>query len=95
MPRRSKLDIVLSVLSAVRDGVDKPTRIMYAANLSWMPTQRILRSLVEKGFLREIENTGSKRTKKRYEITDKGLKVVRYFNRAKDILDIEEILSPD
>ena len=83
------------MLSAVRDGVDKPTRIMYASNLSWMPTQRILRSLVEKGFLREIENTGSKRTKKRYEITDKGLKVVRYFNRAKDILDIEEILSPD
>ena len=28
--RRSKLDIMLSVLSTIKEGVDKPTRIMYA-----------------------------------------------------------------
>jgi len=87
------LDIVLNVLSAVRDGVDKPTRIMYAANLSWKPTQRILRSLVEQEFLREIENSSSKRTKKRYEITEKGVNLVRYFERAKDLLVLEEIIG--
>ncbi len=45
--RRSKLDIVLIVLGAVRRGMDKPTRIMYAANLSWKPTQKILDNLVD------------------------------------------------
>jgi len=96
MPRRrSRLDIVLDVLTAVRRGVDKPTRIMYAANLSWRPTQRILLSLVQQGLLREIEDTKSRKTKKRYEITEKGAKVVQYFDRAKDLIAIEEIASLD
>lgn len=94
MPRRrSRLDIVLDVLSSVREGIDKPTRIMYSANLSWKPTQRILRSLVQQGLLREIEDTSSKRTKRRYEITEKGARLVRYFERAKDLLVLEEILG--
>jgi len=84
---------MLNVLSAVREGVDKPTRIMYAANLSWKPTQRILRALVKQGLLREIEDTGSKRTKKRYEITERGAKVVKYFDRAKTLIELEEVLS--
>ena len=91
--RRSKLDIVLRVLSVVREGVDKPTRIMYAANLSWRPTQRILSSLVQRGLLREIEDAGSRRSKKRYEITEKGANVVSYFERAKGLLEVEEILT--
>lgn len=91
--RRSRLDIVLNVLSAIKEGVDKPTRIMYAANLSWKPTQRILRSLVQQGLLREIEETSSRRTKKRYEITEKGTNLVRYFERAKDLLVLEEIMG--
>jgi len=91
--RRSRLDIVLNVLSAVKEGVDKPTRIMYAANLSWKPMQSILRSLVQQGLLKEIENTDSKRTKRRYEITEKGMRLVRYFERAKDLLVLEEVLG--
>ena len=31
-PRRSKLEMRLMILAAVKRGVDKPTRIMYAAN---------------------------------------------------------------
>jgi len=91
--RRSRLDIVLKVLSVVREGVDKPTRIMYAANLSWKPTQHILGSLVQRGLLREIEDAGSRRSKRRYEITEKGANVVSYFERAKGLLEVEEILS--
>jgi len=91
--RRSRLDLVLNVLSVVTDGVDKPTRIMYAANLSWKPTQRILDSLVQQGLLREIEDTGSRRTKKRYEITEKGSRVVQYFNRGRKLLEVAEQVS--
>ena len=91
--RRSKLDIVLNVLSVVRDGVDKPTRIMYAANLSWRPTQSILESLVQQDLLTEIENTGSKRYKKNYVITEKGLNIIKYFEGARDLIDLEKIMT--
>lgn len=93
--RRSKLDIVLNVLSAVMEGIDKPTRIMYSANLSWRPTQKILASLVEQGLLHEIEDLKSKRSKKKYGITEKGVNVLRYFEGAKNLLDIEDVLTQD
>jgi predicted transcriptional regulator len=66
---------------------------MYAANLSWRPTHRILRSLVQQDLLMEIDNTESQRSKKRYVITEKGSNVVNYFERAKGLLQVEEILS--
>ena len=93
--RRSKLDIVLCVLSAGKGGGDKPTRIMYKANLSWKPTKKILASLVEQGLLREAGDTGSKRSKKRYDITDKGLNVLEYFEGASGLLEISEFLTTD
>ncbi len=86
--RRSMLDIVLDVLSVVREGVDKPTRIMYAANLSWRPTQRILKMMVDRGLLKVIEAEGDGRTKRRYVITERGLNVLEYFERAKELLDL-------
>jgi len=86
--RRSMLDIVLDVLSVVRDGVDKPTRIMYAANLSWRPTQRILKMMVERGLLKVVETEGDGRTKRRYLITERGLNILEYFERAKELLNL-------
>jgi len=93
--RRSKLDITLSVLSSVRDGLDKPTRIMYASNLSWKPIQRILASLGGQGLLREILVSGSGRSRVRYEITEKGLNVLDYFSGAEALLDVENIASSE
>jgi predicted transcriptional regulator len=94
-PRRSKLEIRLKILAAVRDGVDKPTRIMYAANLSWKPTQRILSQLVEQGLVAEVRNEESEKSRLRYEITDKGVSVLAYFDRAKEILPIEEVYTQE
>lgn len=90
--RRSRLDIVLNVLRAIREGTDKPTRIMYATNLSWKPTQDILNTLIEQGLLQELKNEEGRRTKTRYELTEKGQEVVRYFEKAKDLISIEEII---
>ena len=91
-PRRSKLEVYLDVLWIIKNGARKPTRIMYGANLSWKPLQGILRSLVSQDLVREIDASESrdKRTNKYYEITQKGENVVMYFNRAKDLLDLEE-----
>jgi len=85
--RRSRLEIMLDILAAVRGGEDKPTRIMHAINLSWNPTQRILSNLVKQGFL-EVR-TASGRSNKRYAITDKGVNTLDYFEKAQEILPKE------
>ena len=93
MPRRSKLEIRLTMLSAIKEGIDKPTRIMYAANLSWKPTQRTLTQLVKQGLINEIEETDNVKSKKRYEITEKGLAVMKYFDDAKKLLPVDDIYN--
>jgi predicted transcriptional regulator len=91
--RRSKFEIRLKVLSVVKGGVDKPTRIMYAANLSWKPTQRILGDLVTQGFLQEIVVSDDNRSRRRYRITEKGLNVLAYFKGTEALLGFEGITS--
>lgn len=86
--RRSKLEIMLKVLEAVREGVDKPTRIMYAVNMSWNPTQEVLARLVEDALIQVTEEPGGRRSKKRYEITEKGANVIRYFQGVKALINI-------
>ena len=90
--RRSRLEIYVDVLRTIKDGRDKPTHIMYGANLSWKPMQRILRSLVYSELIREIDVRcdRNRRTIRRYEITRKGLNAVRYFSRARDYLELIE-----
>ncbi len=90
-PRRSKLDIRLKILATIRDGVDKPTRIMYAANMSWKPTQKNLSQLVEQGLVAEVISPERKNSRRVYEITEKGIAVLDYFDKAKKILPIEEV----
>ena len=88
--RRSRLEIRLDVLRAIKTGVKKPTRIMYASNISWTPVQRILKSLVSNGFVREVELKGDKRTSRCYEITQSGLNVLMYLDRETDFLLLME-----
>ncbi len=86
--RRSKLNIQLEVLNAVRDGVDKPTRIMYAVNMSWKPVRTMLDNLVVRGLISVITDTGRNVTKRRYEITEKGISVIKYLEGAKELVEI-------
>ncbi len=93
--RRSRLQITLTILSTILDGVDKPTRIMYAANMSWKPVQRILSHLVEQGLLEKISNTESRQSRIRYQITEKGKRVLNYFENAEEIMPLEDIYADD
>ena len=86
--RRSKLEIITIILDAIKNGEQKPTRIMYAANMSWNPTQKLLEDLVEKGFLKVKLVSGGKRTKRVYYITEKGENVINYFEGAKTLIQI-------
>jgi len=93
VPRRSRLELYLDVLWAIKRGTTKPTRIMYEANLSWKPLQRILNSMLAQKLVEDIDASDNrdKRTNTIYKITQKGENIINYFNRAREYLDIEEI----
>ena len=77
--RRSRLEIYVDILKVVSEGTEKPTRIMYRANLSWPRLQEYLDSLIRQGLLVE-EERGERR---RYRGTEKGFRVLRYFRAVK------------
>jgi DNA-binding PadR family transcriptional regulator len=56
-------------------------------------TQKVLGNLVRQGLLREIAVPDSNRSRRRYEITEKGLNVLAYFEGAEALLDIGGITS--
>ena len=88
--RRSKFQLSVEVLSQIKQGEKKPTRIMYSANLSWKSLKEILESLVSQGLIEEIVvSRSSKRAKKRYDITPKGDNVLQYYNMVSDLIEIE------
>jgi predicted transcriptional regulator len=64
---------------------------MYAANMSWKPVQEILSRLVEQGLIRIMTDTESEQSRKRYVISEKGSKVLAFFNDAKNLMQIEGI----
>jgi len=79
--KRSRIRICLDVLKVISKGVTKPTNIMYKSNLSWTPLTEILRFLEEEGLIR-CKITGKR---KRYEITKKGLDVLKYFRKIEEL----------
>ena len=90
--RRSKLEIYIDILEQIRSGTVIPTRIMYGANLSWKPLQQILQSLVHQELIVECAvDDVDKRTKKAYELTEKGINVLRYFNKAKELVEMDRL----
>ena len=91
--RRAKIEIYLAVLSTIRDGEPRPTRIMYAANLSWKPLMQILDSLEKEELIRPIEEGRDGRSKNLYGITEKGESVLSYFEKTKDLLKTETIIA--
>ena len=88
--RRSKFQLSVEVLSQIKQGEHKPTRIMYSANLSWKSLKEILDSLVSQGLIEEeLVGRSSKRAKKRYEITAKGENVLEYYSVVSGLIEIE------
>ena len=86
--RRSRLDICINLLRAVRAGVRKPTRIMNSINISWNSLQKTLDSMLSAGFIKKIETKRNKRSTKHYEITQKGSNVLHYLDKETDLLKL-------
>lgn len=84
--KRSKLEIYLDVLKAIRDGEHRPTRIMYASNLSWKPLKLSLDQMIEKKLVTTETNDGNNRVS--YFVTDKAKEIIEYFEHAKTMMDL-------
>ena len=87
--RRSELEIKMDVLRVVSSGIDRPTQIMYKANLSWIALQSNLRSLVKSTFLKE-EDLGNR---KRYEMTQKGIELLSTFQKVVDAMGASPVVQ--
>ena len=90
--RHSKLELILDVLEAVSSGTEKPTRIMYEANLSWKILNENLSSLASQGLIDEVDvsRSGDRRNSRAYRITGKGEAVVRYYRDAEHLIKVDE-----
>jgi len=82
--KRSKIEIYLDVLKAIKKGTCKPTRIMYRTNLSWKPLMEVLDSLNNQGLI-TVKQDGNHSF---YEITEKGKNVLQYFSKAMESIEV-------
>ena len=81
--RRSKFEIYLDILTQVKSGVNLPTRIMYSTNLSWLSLNQVMKQLVSHDLLEEHnDESGDRRTKTTYRVTEKGEKFLGYLGYA-------------
>jgi len=78
--RRSHLEVRMDILSCVKSGAEKPTQIMYKANLSWTALKDHLTALEQAGLLATAEY-GNRR---RYVLTDKGFAILMAYAKILD-----------
>ncbi len=88
--RRSKMEIHLDILEAISKGVEKPTRIMFSANIPWMMLQRAL-SVLESNELvaKVLQNSRSF-----YSITEKGYSILEKYRSVRETLSGEQLAEP-
>ena len=75
----------MDIISCIKSGAEKPTQIMYKANLSWTALKDHL-SLLEKGGLIKSVEYG---TMTRYELTDKAMAVLMAYKKL-----VEDVNAP-
>jgi predicted transcriptional regulator len=85
--RRSRLETNADILRAIAEGAEKPTHIMYKANLSWSVMQGYIKALEEQSLIVSRETDG----RRHYELTEKGLRVLNAFLAVRRELDLQNL----
>ena len=78
------METVCDILHAIAAGADKPTHIMYKANLSWTVMQEYINSLEAQGLV--IANL--EQGKRLYHLSQKGFQILNQFLTIREELDI-------
>src|SRR5271165_2251683 len=82
--RRSKLETYCDILRAIATGAQKPTHILYKANLSWTVMERQLGDLETRGLIESLDDDG----KKIYRLSDRGFKLLKQFLQVREDLNL-------
>jgi predicted transcriptional regulator len=90
--RRSKMEMYIDILKVLsHNGPLKLTHVMYKANVNCSVLKEYLGFLIQQSLIEE-QITLKKRnnTKIRYAITERGRKVLKYFNEVNRALQITQ-----
>ena len=86
--RRSSFQIAVDVLTVIGKGEKRPTRIMYASNLSWNSLKGTLDTLVGKGYVDEVSMN---QKQERYSISSKRRNVLSYYTRLESLVQVTAV----
>ncbi|MGI0091743.1 MAG: winged helix-turn-helix domain-containing protein [Nitrososphaerales archaeon] len=85
--RRSRMETYCDIVRAIGAGAEKPTHIMYKANLSWTVMQGYIKALESQGLILAHDSDG----KRLYELTERGFGLLKQYLSIKSDLR----LSPE
>ncbi len=90
MPKRSRLEIIYSILGIVRehDNSIKPTPLLRYTNISSQSFAEYYRELLEKRFIREGED---RKRRKYVSLTDKGFRFLEKYGVLKGLIEEFEL----
>jgi len=83
--RRSRMETYCDILRAIGSGAEKPTHIMYKANLSWTVMQGYIRALESQGLI----VSGNEEGKRQYHLSDKGFQLLNQFISIREDLNLQ------
>lgn len=81
------METYCDIIKAIGGGAEKPTHIMYRANLSWTVMQGYIRSLEGQGLVQAQDDEG----KRLYQLTERGFGLLKQYLSIKEDLR----LSPE
>lgn len=82
--RRSRMETYCDILRAIGSGAEKPTHIMYKANLSWTVMQGYIRTLEAQGLVIPRDDEG----KRLYHLSEKGYQLLNQFLSIREDLNL-------
>lgn len=78
---------MFDILKTIASGVERPTHIMYKANLSWKVMQQYMRNLEAQGVVLPSDEQG----RRVYRLTEKGFKLLEQFNSVREGLLLQNM----
>ncbi len=83
--KRERLEVIKDILKAIQTNRNiKPTRLLYASNLSQRMFKNYLNELIEKKFIQIALNNKEKRT---FSLTKKGYEFLREYSVIENLVD--------
>jgi predicted transcriptional regulator len=78
------METLCDIVNAIGAGAEKPTHIMYKANLSWTVMQGYIKELETQALVYSLDSDG----KRMYKLTEKGYMLLKQYISIKEDLKL-------